>query len=188
MDLILLLAVTFGVLFLLDKGLTKLFRSREQHRSGNAVRLKKYYGIFAIALMVLGVLGIMAHFTEKNPVLLIGGILVIPLGAWLGVYYMTHGVFYDEDSFLYTTFGNKSVSYRYADITEQKLFALQGGSYVVELYMNDGTSISLQTNMEGAMSFLDKASRARLRQLGQREQDCPWFAPADGRWFPEEEE
>lgn len=188
MDLAALIAGTFGVLFLLDKGLTKLFRSREQHRSGNAVRLKKHYGIFSVALMVLGVLGIMAHFTEKNPVLLIGGILVIPLGAWLGVYYMTHGVFYDEDSFLYTTFGNKSVSYRYADITGQQLYALQGGSYVVELYMEGGKSVSIQTNMEGAMPFLDKASRARLRQLGLCEQDCPWFDPTNTRWFPEEEE
>ena len=188
MDLVLLIAGTFGVLFLLDKGLTKLFRSRAQHRSGNAVRLKKHYGIFSVALMVLGVLGIMAHFTEKNPVLLIGGILVFPLGAWLGVYYLTHGVFYDEDTFLYTTFGNRSVSYRYADIAMQKLYAIQGGSYVVELYMNDGKSVSIQTNMEGAMPFLDKASRARLRQKGLSEKDCPWFDPTNGRWFPEEEE
>lgn len=188
MDLILLFAGTFGVLFLLDKGLTKLLRSRKQHQSGNAVRLRKHYGIIAIALMVLGVIAIMAHFTEPNYLLLIGGVLLIPGGGVLGVYYMTHGVFYDEESFLYTSFGNKSVSYRYADIELQKLYAVQGGSHVVELYMQGGSSVSIQTNMEGAMPFLDKASRARLRQLGLDAKEQTWFDPADGRWFPEEEE
>lgn len=188
MDLILLLAGTFGLLFLADKGLTKLFRSKEQHRSGTAVRLKKHYGIFSIALMVLGVLALMAHFTQVNYVLLIGGIILIPMGAVLGVYYMTHGVFYDDDSFLYTTFGNKSVSYRYCDIESQKLFAIQGGSFLVDLSMADGTSVSIQTSMEGAPAFLDKAGHARLRQLGLNEKDCPWFEPAEARWFPEEEE
>ena len=56
MPYLLIIAATFGVMFLLDKGLTKLFRSRQQHRSGTAVRLKKYYGILSLALMILGVL------------------------------------------------------------------------------------------------------------------------------------
>ena len=30
------IAATFGVMFLLDKGLTKLFRSRDQHQIGRA--------------------------------------------------------------------------------------------------------------------------------------------------------
>ena len=47
------IAATFGVMFLLDKGLTKLFRSRDQHRSGTAVRLKKHFGILSLALMAL---------------------------------------------------------------------------------------------------------------------------------------
>jgi len=188
MDLILLIAATFGVMFLLDKGLTKLLRSRAQHRSGTAVRLRKHYGIFSIALMVLGVIAVMAHFTETNYVLLVGGFLVIALGAVLGVYYLTHGVFYDEDTFLYTTFGSRSVSYRYSDIGSQKLYAIQGGGYVVELFMTDGSSVSIQTTMEGALPFLDKAAHARLRQLGLQAQDQDWFAPADCRWFPAEED
>ena len=53
MPYLLIAAATFGVMFLLDKGLTKLFRSRRQHRSGTAVRLKKHYGILSLALMTL---------------------------------------------------------------------------------------------------------------------------------------
>ena len=53
MGYLLVIAATFGVMFVLDKGLTKLFRSRDQHRSGTAVRLKKHYGILSLALMAL---------------------------------------------------------------------------------------------------------------------------------------
>ena len=185
---LLVIAATFGVMFLLDKGLTKLFRSRDQHRSGTAVRLKKHYGIMAIALMILGVLGILAYFSEGTLVLLIGGLLVAPGGALLGVYYMTHGIFYDDESFLYTTFGNKSVTYRYADIQGQKLYVLQGGSYIVELYMAGGKSVSIQTTMEGALPFLDKAAHARFRQLGQNSHECDWFDETKASWFPPVEE
>ena len=48
---LLVIAATFGAMFLIDKGLTRLFRSRDQHHSGTAVRLKKHFGILSLALM-----------------------------------------------------------------------------------------------------------------------------------------
>ena len=188
MAYILIIAATFGVMFLLDKGLTRLFRSRDQHRSGTAVRLKKHYGILSLALMVLGVLGIVNYFPEKSLVLLLGGLLVLPGGALLGIYYLTHGIFYDDESFLYTTFGNRSVSYRYADIRAQKLYVIQGGSLLVELHMADGRAVSVQSTMEGASDFLSKAAHARMRQLGLNSHECGWFDESEGRWFPPVEE
>ena len=188
MGYILVIAATFGVMYLLDKGLTKLFRSREQHSSGTAVRLKKHYGIMSIALMILGVLGIMAFFTDGSAFLLLGGILLIPGGALLGIYYMTHGIFYNDDGFLHTTFGNRSESYRYGDIRGQKLYVIQGGSYLVELYMEGGKSVSVQTSMPGAMDFLDKAAHARMRQKGLNSHECDWFDESRGQWFPEVED
>ena len=188
MAYLIVMALAFGGFFLLDKGLTKLFRSREQHRSGNAVRLKKHYGIFSVALMILGVLGIVVFFTEQNMILLLGGLVAIPGGAVLGIYYLTHGIFYDDGSFLHTTFGNRSVSYRYDQIRSQRLYAIQGGSLLVELYMTDGKTVPVQTSMEGAAAFLDKAAHARLRQLGLEARDCPWFDPQNSRWFPGGEE
>ena len=155
------IAATFGVMFLLDKGLTKLFRSRDQHRSGTAVRLKKHFGILSLALMALGV---------------------------LGIYYLTHGIFYDNDTFLYVTFGNRSVTYRYADIRAQKLYEIQGGTLLVELHMADGKAVSVQTSMEGAKTFLDKAAHARMRQLNLNSHECQWFDETEGRWFPPVEE
>ena len=49
------------------------------------------------------------------------------VGIGLTVYYMTFGVFYDEDTFLYSTFGKKSVTYRYGQIREQRLYVITGG-------------------------------------------------------------
>ena len=184
MPYLLIVAATFGVMFLLDKGLTKLFRSRQQHRSGTAVRLKKHYGILSLALMVLGALGIVTYFTDKNLILLIGGILVLPGGIVLGLYYLTHGIFYDDEGFLYTSFGNRSDEYRYADIRAQKLYEIQGGTLLVELHMENGKAVSVQTTMEGAPAFLDKAAHARMRQLGLNSHECSWFDESQAQWFP----
>ena len=85
MAYLLIIAATFGVMFLLDKGLTKLFRNRDQHRSGTAVRLKKHYGIFSLAMMILGVLGLLTWFSNRSPALLLGGVLVTPGGILLGI-------------------------------------------------------------------------------------------------------
>ena len=57
-SMILAAALTFGICFLLDKGYTKLFRSRQQHRSGLAVRVNKRYATFGIILILLGVIAL----------------------------------------------------------------------------------------------------------------------------------
>ena len=188
MQYILVALLTFAAMFAIDKGLTKLFRSREQHRSGTAVRLKKHYGILSLALMILGALGIITYFSDKNLILLVGGILVLPGGAVLGIYYLTHGIFYDDEGFLYTAFGNRSDEYRYGDIRAQKLYEIQGGTLLVELHMENGKTVSVQTTMEGAPSFLDKAAHARMRQLGLNSRECAWFDEEKGQWFPPVEE
>ena len=188
MGYILVIAATFAALFAIDKGLTKLFRSRKQHRSGSAVRLKKHYGILSLALMILGALGIVIWFSDRTLALLVGGILVLPGGAVLGIYYLTHGIFYDDEGFLYTTFGNRSAEYRYGDIRHQKLYEIQGGTLLVELHMADGSAVSVQGNMEGAYDFLSKAAHARMRQLGLNSHECDWFDETEGRWFPPMEE
>ena len=188
MGYLLVIAATFGAMFLIDKGLTRLFRSRDQHHSGTAVRLKKHYGILSLAMMILGTLGILTFFFDGNVILLLGGVLVAPGGVVLGIYYLTHGIFYNDESFLYVTFGNRSREYRYGDIRGQKLYEIQGGTLLVELHMADGTAVSVQGNMEGAPTFLDKAAHARMRQLGLNSHECDWFDETEGRWFPPVEE
>lgn len=185
---ILVAVLTFGGMYLLDKGITKFFRNQAQHHSGTAVRLKKGYGIGSIALILLAALSLMQYITAGEMIMLVSAVVLIAMGGGLGVYYLTHGIFYDDESFLYTTMGRKGRSYRYSQIRAQKLYVLQGGSYLVELYMDDGTTVSVQTSMEGAYAFLDKACHARFRQLGINSFECDWFDSDNSCWFPPVEE
>lgn len=184
MGYLLIAAMTFGVMFLLDKGFTRLLRNQAQHRSGTAVRLKKSYGTGSILLCLLAVLALMQYVTRQNTLMLVCGVTVGATGVGLGVYYLRVGIFYDDDSFLYTPLTKKAAAYRYAEIAGQKLYLLQGGSHVVELYMADGSSVSVQTTMTGAYDFLDKAAHARFRQLGQNSAEYDWFEPENSCWFP----
>ena len=53
---LLIAAAVFGVCYLVDKGFSKAFRGKAQHRSGMAVRANKRFGVFGVVLTVLGVM------------------------------------------------------------------------------------------------------------------------------------
>ena len=180
-------ALVFGFCYLIDKLFTAKFRSTAQHRSGMAVRVNKRYGVFGVGLSVLGVLAIGVGITG-GIALIIGGIVVLIMGICLSVYYLTHGIFYDGESFLLATFRKKDRLYHYRDIQEQKLFLVQGGSVIIELYLNDGSSVSLQSSMDGVYLFLDTAFAGWCMQKGIDPQSCSFHDPSKSWWFPHGEE
>ena len=186
-SMILVAALTFGLCYLFDKGYTRLFRSKKEHRSGLQVRPSKRYGSFGL---ILGILGVIALFTGATggAVLLVGGIIVLLIGLTLIGYYMSVGIFYDDDGFIRSSFGKSSRSYRFQDIRHQKLYVIQGGSVVVELHMADGSAVSVHSSMEGAYPFLDHAFSVWCRQNGLDRNHCPFHNPANCLWFPTEEE
>ena len=184
---IIIMALTFGLCFLVDKGFTRVFRNKAEHKSGRAVRVNKRFASIGVILMIVGLAALFMGL-DGQKILLFGGPVVLLMGLGLVVYYLTFGVFYDEDGFVLTTFGRKSKSYRYADITEQRLYAIQGGSVVVELHLTDGRAASLQTTMDGAYDFLDHAFAAWCRQTGKDPQECAFHDPARYMWFPGVEE
>ena len=47
---LLIAAAVFGVCYLVDKGFSKAFRGKAQHRSGMAVRANKRFGVFGVVL------------------------------------------------------------------------------------------------------------------------------------------
>ncbi len=180
--ILLVAAVVFGVCYLADKGFSKIFRGAKQHRSGMSVRPSKKYGAFGLILVVVG-LGAVFNGLKEDTVLLVGGGFVILFGICLVVYYITTGLFYDEDSLLYTSFGKKSLSYAFRDIQFQQLYNAQG-NVVVELYMTDGKSVSVHGNMTGAFDFLDKAFYGWCSQRGIDPESCDFHDPSNSCWFP----
>ena len=179
--------LTFGICFLVDKGYTRLFRSKQQHKTGLQVRVSKRYASIGLVLCILGILAVFTGVGGET-VLLIGGGIVIFIGCALIGHYMSFGVYYDADSFIVTTFGKKNPVYRFGDIRHQKLYMIQGGSIVVELHMADGSAVSIHTSMEGAYPFLDHAFNAWCRQTDQDPEDCTFHDPGNHLWFPNEEE
>ena len=154
--ILIIAAIIFGICYLVDKTFSKLFRSKAQHRSGKAVRANKRYGVFGVVLTILGIMAICVGVTD-GPVLIWGGIIVLLMGISLTVYYLSFGIFYDDESILLQRFGKKDVIYAYKDIVGQKLYLIQGGTIVIELHMADGSTVSVQSSFEGAYSFLDSA-------------------------------
>ena len=178
-------ALVFGICYLFDKGFQKSFRNKPQHKSGLSIRPNKRYATFGLILIILGLAAVFA--SAGNMMLLIGGIVILVMAIGLIVYYMTFGIFYDEDSFIYTTFGKKSIEYRYQDIKFQQLYIIQGGNVVIELHMTDGNAVSVQSAMLGVYAFLDTAFAGWCRQKGIDSDDCSFYDPANSCWFPTEE-
>lgn len=183
---LLIAAAVFGVCYLVDKGFSKAFRGKAQHRSGMAVRANKRFGVFGVVLTVLGVMAFCIGIGD-GPVLIVGGLIVFAMGIFLAVYYLSFGIFYGEDSFLVSSLGKKSDAYRYSDIEGQKLYLITGGNIVVELQMRGGKTVSLQSTMDGVYPFLDTAFSGWCRQKGLAEDQCDFHDPSKSWWFPHEE-
>lgn len=179
--ILLVAAATFGLCFLADRGFTRVFRSEKQHRSGRSVRLSKRYGSFGL---ILAVIGLAALISGEGMILVAGGAIVLLMGVALVVYYMSFGIYYDDSSFILTTFGKKSITYRYRDIRGQLLYAVAGGNVLIELHMEDGRTVGLQANMEGAYPFLDTAYAGWRTQKGLSEEACSFHDPENSCWFP----
>ena len=180
-------ALVFGLCYLADKGFVKLFRSKKEHRSGESVRLNKRYGAFGLILFVLGLVAVLSGISGDT-VLLVGGIVVLLIGIALMIYYMTFGVFFDEDTFLVMRFLKKDTVYRYDAIQAQKLYSSYGGVVIVELYLEDGTTVQLQSGMSDMYTFLDKAFYRWCEQKGIQAEDCAFYDSANSKWFPDKEE
>ena len=184
---LLIAAAVFGICYLVDRGFSRMFRSKAQHKSGLAVRAQKKYGVFGTGLTVLGIIAIIAGVTQGK-VLLFGGIFVLIMGAGLCWYYLGYGIFYDGESFLFSYPLKKDRTFYYKDIIGQKLYLIQGGSVVVELHMQDGSTISVQSTMDGVYPFLDTAFAGWCLATGTDPQSCSFHDPSQSLWFPTVEE
>ncbi len=179
---ILVAAVVFAVCYLVDKGFTKHFRSQAQHKSGLSVRLSKRYGSGGLLLAVLGLAAVFVGI-DDGWVLTAGGAVLIVTGICLVVHYMSFGVFYNESGFILSSFGKPDTTYTYKDIKAQQLYNNQGHT-LIELHLQDGRALQLQSTMTGVYSFLDYAFDRWCAQTGSDKNACDFYAPENSCWFP----
>ena len=180
-------ALVFLICWGVDRLFIRLFRSKAQHRSGLAVRSSKRYGLFGVIFTILGILGIFSG-TGGDKILLYAGIVVMLMGIALAVHYLSFGIFYDGESFLLCRFGRKDREHRYDEIVSQKLYVITGGSTVIELTLKDGSTVSLQSTMDGVYPFMDTAFAGWCLETGRRMEDCDFYDPSKSWWFPHEKE
>ena len=185
--ILLIAALVFAICWGVDKLFTGLFRSKAQHRSGLAVRASKRYGIFGVMFSVLGILGITTGMVGEQ-VLLWAGVVVLLMGIGLAVHYLSYGIFYDGESFLLCRFGRRSQEHRYSEIVSQKLYVITGGSTVIELTLADGSTVSVQSTMEGVYPFMDTAFAGWCLETGHQMDQCDFYDPSKSWWFPHEKE
>ncbi len=187
MDMILVACAVFLLCFLVDKGFSRIFRNQAQHKSGLSVRLNKRYATAGIILFALAVIAGFSGISGKDVVLTIGAVVVFITSVILIVYYLSFGIYYDDDSFILSTFGKKSVTYQFSDIQSQQIYR-NGGSILIDLYLKDGRSVAIQFGMEGGEAFLNKAFEGWCRQKGLKEDECTFHDPSNSCWFPAAEE
>lgn len=182
---IVLLALIFGVIYLCDKGFTRIFRGKVQHQSGKALRQNKRYASLGLILSVLGLAALFAY-SAQGWIMLAAGCVILPVGIGMIVFYMTFGVFYDEEGFVLTTFGKKSTTYQYRQIQGQLLYSASGNT-VVELHMADGRTVHLSATIQGMGEFMDHAFDQWCRQTGRKPASCAFHDPDNSWWFPKME-
>ena len=186
MEVILVIALSVGLMFCLDKLFQAIFRSKRQHKSGQAVRLQKRHATMGLILLFVGILAVVTGATEST-ILLVGGIVVAGVGIGLIVYYLSFGIYYDTDDFLVESFGKKPVTYAYRDILHQRLYTIQGGATLIELHMKDGTSVQVSTQMMDYDKFLNHAFAQWCRQRGIDPENCDFHDPSKSLWFQDVE-
>ena len=186
LGILIVAAIVFLLCWIVDKLFSKLFRSKAQQRSGMAVRANKRYGVFGVVLSVLGILGIVAGVRGEK-LLLWCGIVVLLMGSALTVHYLSFGIFYDGESYLLCRFAKKSQEHRFCEIVSQRLYLVTGGSTVIELTLKDGSTLTLQSTMDGVYPFMDTAFAGWCMQTGHKMEQCSFYDPSKSWWFPHEE-
>lgn len=186
LPVIIVIALTFGICFLADFGFKKLFRNKAQHKSGLCVKANKRYAVFGLIAVALGVAALVS-INGYGVWVIIAGAAMILLGLALILYFLSFGIYYDDDSFIYSSFGHKNRVYRFEDIEAQQLYA-SGASLVIELHLTNQQTIQLQSSMDGVNAFMNKAFHGWLRQTGKTVEECSYYDPRNYCWFPNAQE
>jgi hypothetical protein len=180
--LALFMAAVFGLCRLVDILFTRIFRSKPQHKSGRAVRLSPHVGGIGVGVFLLGLMAVLFG-GGQGWILIAGGVMLLLLGIGLVVYYLSFGVYYDEEGFLFSALGRRAIFCRYETIKAQRLYNA-GGKLLIELHMEDGNTIQLPAGMKGREAFLDYAYEGWVRQKHLAAEELLFHDADNSVWFP----
>lgn len=159
---LLLIAVIFGLVALVDFLLGKFFPKSELQKKGKAVRLPRYSFILGLLLFLIGLIAVLFLSLKTHLALWLGCLVIFAVGAFLLLNFARFAIFYDEKGFTYRTLVKKEKYYRYKDITGQRSFVARSGVNVL-LYCA-GDEIALYTAMQGLKPFLETAFQTWARE------------------------
>ena len=182
---VLLIAVIFGLVALVDFLLKKLFPKEGAMKSGKAVRMPRYSAILGIIMTGLGFVALLFLPMEGETFLMLGCVVVLIMGLYLVVSYARFGIFYDDEQFTYRTLTQKAKTYRYSEIRGQRSFVAKSGLNTM-LYAA-GDEIRLYSAMQGLGDFLNKAFFRWCDQTGI-DPDTVENNPSMLHFFPDPEE
>lgn len=170
--------VIFGLCFLVDRLWQKWFPKDLR----KVVRLPRKTVIFGIVLTFLGCFFLLNFFDELSAYLRMGCVLVSLMGLLLLGRYATFSIRYDEEGFLYRSFGKKPISCKYGDILGQRSVLTRAGVQTA-LYVPDG-EVPLDSSMVGLHDFLKTAFSVWCRETGT-DPDAVENNPSYFTYFPE---
>lgn len=178
---ILLIAVGFGLVALIDLLLQKLFPKPDVMRKGKVVRMPRYSLILGLLITFFAIVGLL-YLPLEEKLLWWGCWLVLIMGAYLLTNFWRFGIFYDDEGFIYRTLTQKAKTYRYADITAQRSILARSGVNTT-LYAA-GEEIPLYSAMQGLGDFLHFAFYRWCEETGTDPESVE-NNPAMLHFFPE---
>lgn len=181
---ILMVAVIFGLIALIDWGFGKLFPKSELEQRGKVVRLPRYSFILGLLMAVIGLMVALLLSPGTQLYLWLGSLVVTVMGVFLLVNFFSFAIYYDDTGFSYRTLTRRKQIFRYADITGQRSFLARSGVNIL-LYVN-GQEVALYTAMQGLKPFLETAFRAWCKSRDV-DPDTVQTNPDYFSYFPEQD-
>ena len=159
MRLILVVAIcafVFLICFLIDTLFKLIFPKSKLEKSKQAVRPPRRSAVIGVILTFAGAAMLVKLLPEKTDVLfLIGSIVAIIFGVILLCTYFSVVIYYDDEGFLYKSWGHGKKEFRYSQIKGQRSLLTRGGVNTI-LFVGD-EEINLYSAMQNLNAFLSKA-------------------------------
>ncbi len=176
------MALVLGLCWCVDQLFKKLFPKDARQLAGKVVRLPRRTAVFGVLLTFFAVVMELNWFSRLAWYMHLAAALVLLLGVWLLVQFLSFSIYYDDEGFTYRNLGRKAENFRYGDILGQRSLLTRSGVNST-LYLSGG-EIPVYSAMQGAGDFLQKAFYRWCEATGT-DPETVENNPQYLTWFPE---